>query len=111
RSARRPSGCGRRRLRRQSSPLGRRPVRRRDRPRARQTRAPTNPWIGWRRQGHDRNRCDSSLNPTEYFSSSRLLIVAGKGGVGKTVVTASLARAAALSGRSALIVEVEGKSG
>lgn len=51
------------------------------------------------------------MNPTEYFASSRLLIVAGKGGVGKTVVTAALARAAALSGRSALIVEVEGKSG
>lgn len=31
--------------------------------------------------------------------------------MGKTTVTASLARAAALSGRSALIVEVEGKSG
>lgn len=31
--------------------------------------------------------------------------------MGKTVVTASLARAAALSGRSALIIEVEGKSG
>jgi len=37
--------------------------------------------------------------------------VAGKGGVGKTTVSAALARAAALSGLSALIVEVEGKSG
>lgn len=51
------------------------------------------------------------MNPTEYFAASRLLIVAGKGGVGKTVVSAALARAAALAGRSALIVEVEGKSG
>ncbi|MDZ7676734.1 MAG: ArsA-related P-loop ATPase [Acidimicrobiales bacterium] len=51
------------------------------------------------------------MEPTEYFASSRLLIVAGKGGVGKTVVSAALARAAALAGRSALIVEVEGKSG
>ncbi len=40
-----------------------------------------------------------------------MLIVAGKGGVGKTVVTAALARAASLAGRSALVVEVEGKSG
>ncbi len=37
--------------------------------------------------------------------------MAGKGGVGKTTVSAALARAAALSGLSALIVEVEGKSG
>ncbi len=51
------------------------------------------------------------MKPTEYFAASRLLIVAGKGGVGKTVVTAAMARAAALAGRSALVVEVEGKSG
>jgi len=37
--------------------------------------------------------------------------VAGKGGVGKTVVTAAVARAAARSGLSALVIEVEGKSG
>ncbi len=51
------------------------------------------------------------MDPTEYFAASRLLIVAGKGGVGKTVVTAAMARAAALAGRSALVIEVEGKSG
>jgi anion-transporting ArsA/GET3 family ATPase len=51
------------------------------------------------------------VNPTEYFAASRLLIVAGKGGVGKTVVTAALARAASMAGRSSLVVEVEGKSG
>ncbi len=51
------------------------------------------------------------MNPTEYFAASRLLIVAGKGGVGKTVVTAALARAASMVGRSALVIEVEGKSG
>ncbi len=51
------------------------------------------------------------MEPTEYFAASRLLIVAGKGGVGKTVVTAAMARAAALAGRSALVIEVEGKSG
>jgi anion-transporting ArsA/GET3 family ATPase len=37
--------------------------------------------------------------------------VAGKGGVGKTVVTATLARAAARTGLSTLVIEVEGKSG
>ena len=51
------------------------------------------------------------MKPTEYFAASRLLIVAGKGGVGKTVVTAALARAASMVGRTALVVEVEGKSG
>jgi anion-transporting ArsA/GET3 family ATPase len=39
------------------------------------------------------------------------LIVAGKGGDGKTTVTAALATAAARTGTSVLIVEVEGKSG
>ncbi len=37
--------------------------------------------------------------------------MAGKGGVGKTTVSAALARAAARVGLSALIIEVEGKSG
>jgi anion-transporting ArsA/GET3 family ATPase len=37
--------------------------------------------------------------------------VAGKGGVGKTTVSATLARAAALAGLSTLIVEVEGRTG
>jgi anion-transporting ArsA/GET3 family ATPase len=37
--------------------------------------------------------------------------VAGKGGVGKTTVTAALARLAAAEGMDSLIVEVEGKSG
>ncbi len=40
-----------------------------------------------------------------------MVIVAGKGGVGKTTVTATLAVAAARAGRNVLIVEVEGKSG
>ena len=46
-----------------------------------------------------------------FCSTSRVVIVAGKGGVGKTTVTASLAVAAARTGMSVLIVEVEGKSG
>jgi anion-transporting ArsA/GET3 family ATPase len=40
-----------------------------------------------------------------------VLIVAGKGGVGKTTVTAALARAASTAGLSTLILEIEGKSG
>jgi anion-transporting ArsA/GET3 family ATPase len=51
------------------------------------------------------------VDPGRFFAASRLLIVAGKGGVGKTVVTATLARAAARIGLSTLVIEVEGKSG
>jgi anion-transporting ArsA/GET3 family ATPase len=51
------------------------------------------------------------VDPEQFFAASRLVIVAGKGGVGKTTVSATLARAAALTGVSTLIVEVEGKSG
>ncbi|MET0804902.1 MAG: ArsA-related P-loop ATPase, partial [Acidimicrobiales bacterium] len=51
------------------------------------------------------------MDPATFFAASRVVIVAGKGGVGKTTVTAALARAAARQGRLALIVEVEGKSG
>ena len=40
-----------------------------------------------------------------------MTIVAGKGGVGKTTVTAALSRLAARAGYTTLIVEVEGKSG
>ena len=47
----------------------------------------------------------------ERFWSSRVVIVAGKGGVGKTTVTAALATTAARAGMSVLVVEVEGKSG
>lgn len=42
---------------------------------------------------------------------TRLVIVAGKGGVGKTTVSAVLARAAADSGRRVLLVELDGKPG
>ena len=46
-----------------------------------------------------------------FCATSRVVIVAGKGGVGKTTVTAALSVAAARVGASVLIVEVEGKSG
>ena len=48
------------------------------------------------------------MDPAQFFAASRLVIVAGKGGVGKTTVTAALARAAAHTELSTLIVEVEG---
>lgn len=51
------------------------------------------------------------MDPAQFFTASRLLIVAGKGGVGKTTVSAAVALAAARSGLSSLIIEVEGKSG
>jgi anion-transporting ArsA/GET3 family ATPase len=46
-----------------------------------------------------------------FCAQSHVLIVAGKGGVGKTTMTAALARMASRAGRSVLIVELEGKSG
>ncbi len=51
------------------------------------------------------------MDSGRYLRASQLVIVAGKGGVGKTVVSAALARAGALAGLTSLIVEVEGKSG
>ena len=51
------------------------------------------------------------MDPAQFFQAARVVIVAGKGGVGKTAVTATMARAAALSGLSTLVIEVEGKSG
>ncbi len=46
-----------------------------------------------------------------FCSQSRVLIVAGKGGVGKTTILAALAHLAAGSGMSVLVVELEGRSG
>ena len=51
------------------------------------------------------------MNVERFCSASRVVIVAGKGGVGKTTVTAAFATMAARAGASVLIVEVEGKSG
>ena len=51
------------------------------------------------------------MDPARFCSQSRLVIVAGKGGVGKTTVTAALSLMAARAGLKTLIVEVEGKSG
>jgi len=49
------------------------------------------------------------LNPREFLSTTRLVVVAGKGGVGKTTVTAVLARAAADAGLRVLAVDLDGK--
>jgi anion-transporting ArsA/GET3 family ATPase len=46
-----------------------------------------------------------------FCAQSHVLVVAGKGGVGKTTMSAALARMAADAGKSVLIVELEGKSG
>ena len=46
-----------------------------------------------------------------FCAQSHVLVVAGKGGVGKTSMSAALARMAADAGHSVLIVELEGKSG
>jgi anion-transporting ArsA/GET3 family ATPase len=51
------------------------------------------------------------VDPRDFCAQSRVLVVAGKGGVGKTTVTAAVARMAAGLGLSVLIVEVEGKTG
>jgi anion-transporting ArsA/GET3 family ATPase len=51
------------------------------------------------------------VDPEQFFTASGVIIVAGKGGVGKTAVTAACAVAASSLGLRTLIVEVEGKSG
>lgn len=52
----------------------------------------------------------SNLSPLTELTASHLVIVAGKGGVGKTTVTAVLARAAADAGQRVLVVELDGKA-
>jgi anion-transporting ArsA/GET3 family ATPase len=51
------------------------------------------------------------MDVAAFCSQSRVLIVAGKGGVGKTTVTAALAKMASASGLDVLVVELEGKAG
>jgi anion-transporting ArsA/GET3 family ATPase len=43
------------------------------------------------------------------LTASRVVVVAGKGGVGKTTVTAVIARAASSAGQRVLVVELDGK--
>ena len=51
------------------------------------------------------------MDPKQFLTTSGVIIVAGKGGVGKTAVSAALAMASSSVGLRTLIVEVEGKSG
>ena len=50
------------------------------------------------------------MDPRAFCTSTGVLIVAGKGGVGKTTVSAALARVASQAGLSPLLVELEGRS-
>ncbi len=50
-----------------------------------------------------------SESPLRSLAATDVVVVAGKGGVGKTTVTAVIARAAADRGRSVLVVELDGK--
>jgi arsenite/tail-anchored protein-transporting ATPase len=47
--------------------------------------------------------------PLQSLTAARVVVVAGKGGVGKTTVTAVIARAASDAGRRVLVVELDGK--
>ena len=51
----------------------------------------------------------SNQSPLTELTAPHLVIVAGKGGVGKTTVTAVLARAAADAGQRVLVIELDGK--
>ncbi len=50
------------------------------------------------------------MDPETFYRQSRVFIVAGKGGVGKSTVSAALAMAAARQGLSVLVVDLEGKA-
>lgn len=50
-----------------------------------------------------------SESPLQSLTATNVVVVAGKGGVGKTTVTAVLARATAMSGARVLVVELDGK--
>ncbi len=53
----------------------------------------------------------TGMDPSQFLTASRILIVAGKGGVGKTTVAATLGVAASRLGIDTLLVEIEGKRG
>lgn len=49
------------------------------------------------------------MDPKQFLSASRVIIVAGKGGVGKSTVSAALVLAARRLGMTAMLVETDGK--
>ena len=51
------------------------------------------------------------MDVAAWCTQSRVWVVAGKGGVGKTTITAVLAATAAAAGLSVLVIELEGKHG
>jgi len=51
------------------------------------------------------------VDPLQFLTTAKVAVVAGKGGVGKTTVTAVLARAAIRRGQRVLVVELDGKLG
>jgi anion-transporting ArsA/GET3 family ATPase len=51
------------------------------------------------------------MRTEDFCKQSRVIVVAGKGGVGKSTITAAVAQMAASAGLSVLIVDLEGKSG
>ena len=52
-----------------------------------------------------------AMDVRAFCSQSRVMIVAGKGGVGKTTMVAALAHLAAGAGLSVLVIELEGRTG
>jgi anion-transporting ArsA/GET3 family ATPase len=63
------------------------------------------------RGGAGSNYARPDMDVGTFCTQSHVLIVAGKGGVGKTTMAAAIARMASVAGYSVLIVELEGKSG
>jgi anion-transporting ArsA/GET3 family ATPase len=59
----------------------------------------------------DEDSYDGALMPLDAIDRARLVVVTGKGGTGKTTVTAALAVAAGRRGRRTLVAEVEGRQG
>lgn len=51
------------------------------------------------------------MDVANFFRQSRVWIVAGKGGVGKTTITAAMAKMASRAGLEVLVVDLEGKPG
>jgi Anion-transporting ATPase len=60
--------------------------------------------------GHDAT-LRFAMDVRSFCAQSQVVIVAGKGGVGRTTVTATLAHAAARAGLRVLVVELEGRPG
>ena len=50
------------------------------------------------------------MDPAQFLTAPRVTIVAGKGGVGKTAVSATLALAASRLGLSCLVIDVDGRA-